>query len=229
VLSEAYLTEAVVIHARYPHLVVFGAGTLEPDFDVAPSAETARHMPLLALRTVSAPRWSNNPRDSESIPWGAGLCVTNRAAARYRPLIESLMVTPVLGRRGADLFCGEDNVFSWVAASMDCGFGIFPQLQVIHLIPERRLRKEYVLRLIHDHATTHGVLGYLLGGTQPVRADWIARVRLLVHGIRHGRFSMRCRWASVQGEDRAARLIAEKQLQPLIFPRTRSTADQAPR
>jgi hypothetical protein len=39
VLAPDFLEQARVISARYPHLGVFGAGNLEPEFEVQPSAE----------------------------------------------------------------------------------------------------------------------------------------------------------------------------------------------
>ena len=71
-----------------------------------------RHLlPMLALRTVPSARWSNNPRDSDSIPWGAGLCVTRSVANAYRQLLERLDLIQVLGPRGSACFSGDDDVF----------------------------------------------------------------------------------------------------------------------
>jgi hypothetical protein len=56
---------------------------------------------------------------------------------------------------------------------------------------------------------------YLFAGIPPRRLNWTRYLRLLLHGIKNGQFSMRCRWAALSGEDRAARFIIEKRLQPL--------------
>jgi hypothetical protein len=171
---------------------------------------------MLSLRTVSSARWSNNPADAESIPWGAGLCVARRIADSYRQFIESLgaEVTAVLGRKGSNLYCGEDDVFSWISALLGSGFGIFPELRVTHLIPANRLNRGYLLRSLHDHAMSHSVLRYRLTGVMPRRIGWARCVHLLLHGLKNGRFSMQCQWASSRGEDSAAQFVVEARLPP---------------
>src|SRR5688572_24492056 len=65
VLSSGFLEEASAIHARYGYLGVFGAGSLEPEFEIPPPPEIRSRQALLALRSVSSARWSNNARDHE--------------------------------------------------------------------------------------------------------------------------------------------------------------------
>jgi hypothetical protein len=119
-----------------------------------------------------------------------------------------------LDRRGDELFSGGDDLFSWVAASVGFDFGIFPELRVTHLIAADRLSRVYFLRLIKDHTYSNFVRHYLFDGIQPQRLNWTRYVRLFLHGIRNGQFSMRCKWAALSGEDRAARFILDKRLQP---------------
>ena len=49
----------------------------------------------------------------------------------------------------------------------------------------------------------------------PRRLDWLQYAHVLLHGVRNGSFSMRCYWATVRGQDRAARFILEKRVEPL--------------
>lgn len=216
VLAPRFLEVAKDIYGRHPYLGAFGAGGIEPEFEVQPPPEIRPRLNLLALRNVAEVRWSNNVKDVESIPWGAGLCVRRQVAESYGVLIDGLgfEVTAVLGRRGQQLFSGEDDIFSWVAASVGCGFGVFPQLRLTHLISAGRLSRRYFLRLIHDHAFSHSVRQYMLAGSQPRRIDAFRYVHVLLHGVRNGRFSMQCQWAESRGEDAAARFIVEKRLQP---------------
>jgi glycosyltransferase involved in cell wall biosynthesis len=215
VLAPDFLEHAINILAHYPYLGAFGPGLLEPEFEVPPPAELLPFLPALALRNVPSARWSNNANDSDSIPWGAGLCVTRRVANNFRKLIEALNVSDVLGRRGAQLFSGEDDVFSWVAVGGGQGFGLFPELRVTHLIPAARLTTRYVVRLVHDHAFSHGVLRYLLAGIQPDRLSWIRYVHFCLHGIKNGHLSMRCQSAASRGQDSAARFIVQRRLRPI--------------
>jgi glycosyltransferase involved in cell wall biosynthesis len=215
VLASDFLEEAVALSRRYPHLGAFGAGRLEPEFEVQPPREIHPRLSMLALRSVSSPHWSNNARDDDSIPWGAGLCVRRPVADLYETFVETLGLTDVLGRRGKELFSSEDDVFSWVAAAVGCGFGVFPQLRVTHLIAAERLNRRYVLSLLQGHAFSNAALQFMLAGIQPRRLDWIQCVQVLLHGIKNGPFSMRCKWSESQGENKAARFLAAKSRQPV--------------
>lgn len=213
-LASTFLEQALAIARERPYLGVFGPGRVEPEFEVEPPAVIRPQLYRLALRTAGSARWSNNPDDADSVPWGAGLCVTRRVAAPYREQIDQLGVANVLDRRGEDLFAGGDELFSSVAAAAGLGFGVFPELGVNHLVPAERLREEYLLRLIQDHAFSHGVLRYRSSGTRPRRFGLEKRFRLVLHGLKRGGFSMRCQWAVSRGEARAARYVTENPLRP---------------
>jgi hypothetical protein len=135
-------------------------------------------------------------------------------ANAYRQLIERLDLIPVLGRQGRRLYSGDDDVFAWVAAAAGSGFGIFPQLRVTHLILANRLDRSYLVQLIHDHTFSHSILQFKLEGIQPRRIDRFRYVRLFLHGLRNGAFSLRCQWATARGEDCAARFIDGERLEP---------------
>jgi glycosyltransferase involved in cell wall biosynthesis len=221
VLARDFLERASEVCRNYPFLGAFGAGRLEPEFEIEPSAALRPHLQLLALRSVPAARWSNNPRDHESIPWGAGLCVHRRVAHQYLRVVEGLAAVSVLDRTGTRLFSGGDDLFAWVAASAGYGFGIFPELFVTHLIAAGRLNERYFLQLIHDHAYSGGILHYVLAGVAPRRIHWTRYVHAVLHGLRNGRFSMRCRWAEWRGADGAARAVLERRWQPAQLARLR--------
>jgi glycosyltransferase involved in cell wall biosynthesis len=214
-LAPDFLVQATAISARYPDLGVFGAGILEPEFEVPPPAELRSRLGLLALRREGSALWSHNTIDTQCKPWGAGLCVTRRVANLYQQLVRDLGITPVLDRRGKRLFCGGDDLFSRVAAEFGLRFGVFPELWITHLISAGRLNQHYLVRLIHDHALSHSVLGYVFDGIQPVRTDLVRYACLILHAVKNGRFSMRCQWAASRGADGAARFISANRLKAL--------------
>jgi hypothetical protein len=113
------------------------------------------------------------------------------------------------------LFSGGDDLFSRVAAAAGLHFGVFPELQITHLISAGRLNQHYFLRLIHDHALSHGVLAYVLDGTEPGRINLVAYAHLLLRAMKNGLFSARCWWAMSRGADGAARFISAKHLRPI--------------
>lgn len=215
ILAPAFLEQAIAIHGRHPFLGVFGAGELAPEFEVPPPPEIVPFLSLLALRTVTQERWSNEIGDGSCIPWGAGLCVTRRVAIVYPELVAKLNMTAILDRRGKQLFSGGDDMFSWAAVGTGQAFGIFPELRIKHLISAGRLDKDYFVRLMGDHAFSHAVLNFLLAESRLPRIRLERYVRLIFHGIRNGHFSMRCQWARLKAEKRAAHFIAENKLQPV--------------
>jgi hypothetical protein len=148
-----------------------------------------------------------------------GLCITRKVANFYRQFVPELGITAVLDRRGKLLFSGGDDVFSRVAAEVGLHFGVFPELQITHLIPEGRLNQDYLLRLIHDHSLSHGVLDYVLDGTCPQRTDLVRLVHLLLHGMTNGLLSMRCQWAASREAADAAKFISANCLRSLRFGR----------
>jgi glycosyltransferase involved in cell wall biosynthesis len=214
-LAPEFLVQAAVISARYPDLGAFGAGILEPEFEVQPPVKLRPRLGLLAVRRELSALWSYNATDTRCRPWGAGLCATRRVANIYRQLVPNLGITAVLDRRGKRLFSGGDDVFSRIAAEAGLRFGVFPELCITHLISAVRLNQRYFVRLMHDHALSHGVLDYMFDGIRPVRTNLLRYGRLIVHGAKNGPFSMKCAWAASQGADGASQFISANQLKPL--------------
>jgi glycosyltransferase involved in cell wall biosynthesis len=215
VLAADYLERAWAIHQAHPNLGVLGAGRLEPEFEIPAPAELHSRLNLLALRTTPVPQWSNNPNDHTCLPFGAGMVVTRYIAARYCEFVEKLHIGDILGPRGDQLFRGDDDLFSWASAASGLGFGIFPQLQVTHLISAGRLTHSYFLRLIRDHAYSNCILHYLVAGTTLAPFDPIRIVHLALHALRNGIFSARCQWATSVGESKAARFVSANGLRAI--------------
>src|SRR5262249_28767497 len=163
----------------------------------------------------TAPLWSNNVNDSRCIAWGAGLCVTRRTAAAYLEFIGQLATWNVLDRRGTDLNCGGDDLFSWVSVWTGRGFGVFPGLRITHLLRAERLTESYIVRLRYAHAYSHGILRYMVFGEEPSAPSLVKAIQILLHGVYRGRFSMRCLWAMARGTRAARRYLRDSGLRPV--------------
>jgi GT2 family glycosyltransferase len=215
VLVPEYLEQVVALAAEHSHLGVFGPGVIDPEFETQPSPDVQPWLHYLALRNLPVACWTTDPREVRCLPWGAGLCMRRSVAESYVDWVVALGVPEVLDRIGERLFCGGDDLFSFVAARGGWGVGLFPELQITHLIPEVRLQAAYLRRLVHDHAYSHGVLGYVLYNERPSALSLFILARILLHGVRRGQLSMRFRWAAALGAQRAARFIASTALEPL--------------
>jgi glycosyltransferase involved in cell wall biosynthesis len=214
ILAPDYLEQALKIAEKYPNLGVFGAGVLEPEFEVQPCPKVVPFLPRLALRTVDSARWSSNITDDAIFPWGAGLAATRRVAVHWTQILDRFKISSILGRNGTRLFSGEDDFFSWAAAGLGREFGIFPELKIRHLMPAGRVRPDYILRLLHDSAFSLSVRIFLLFGTKPNVIGPLSVVPVLAK-VRNGTFSMRCAWAERRGVAQAARFLAREKLSSL--------------
>ena len=153
--APAYLERAAAVPASNSHITVFGAGTLEPEFEEEPAEIIRPWLGMLGIRVVSRPTWTNNVADYFCTPWGAGLCVPRRIAMLYCQIVRELLTSQVLDRHGENLFCGGDDLFSWLSVRSDAGYGIFPELRITHLISAGRVRQDYIVRLVREHTFSH--------------------------------------------------------------------------
>ncbi|MDC0302820.1 glycosyltransferase [bacterium] len=157
VLHPHYLDETNRLMSKFPNLGCIGAGKIEPEFEKEPDPELIPYTKMLALREVSLPVWSNKPED-KAVPWGAGLVVRRSVAQTHQEYLGQCKVSRLLDRNGGELnSCGDDD-FSWTACRMGMGKGIFPELSLLHLIDERRVQREYLVRIAEGHFFSHAVL-----------------------------------------------------------------------
>jgi glycosyltransferase involved in cell wall biosynthesis len=165
VVAPDYLSEALRIGREWPHLGAWG-GSIVPEFEVEPPSHLERYIRLLALREVSAPRWSNVASCADAEPWGAGLCIRSSVASAYCESYgrSSIRLT---GRTGGNLVSGEDTEICYVACSIGLGMGLFPELRVTHLIPKERLDPTYLMRLIEGMQVSRHLLGFKWQGIKP--------------------------------------------------------------
>ena len=228
VLDPEYLERVMAIAARHPRLGVFGAGVIEPEFEIPPSPKVKPWLPYLAIRSLEAGCSTNDPREFGSVPCGAGLCVRRSAAQAYVEWINALEITHVLDRIGERLLAGGDDLFSFVAIRAGSGVALLPELRMTHLISKHRVGAAYLRRLVHDHTFSHGILRYKLYNEQPPSLSFRMLARIVLHGVRRGPLSMRFRWAAALALQRAARFIGSNNIEPAVdFMPSGQIADRA--
>jgi glycosyltransferase involved in cell wall biosynthesis len=165
VLDETYLAEAIKIKQEWPSLGVWGSGSIRGDFEVEPPE---RLRPWLPVRQVTAPRWSNlagshsslfGESPDDAIPWGAGLCVRKEVAIAYSQFCHRSSIQ-ITDRQGVSLAGGGDTEISFVSCSHGLGIGIFPELKLIHLIPQHRVSEQYLVRFAEGTCLSNFLLRY---------------------------------------------------------------------
>lgn len=165
VLDRNYLAEALRIAEEWPQLGVWG-GSTEPEFEVPPPDRLKNYLAVLALRTVDRARWSNVATCSDAEPWGAGMCIRSSVAAAYCAAFDASPIR--LGRRaGISMIPGEDTEMCVIACNLGLGMGIFPELRLMHLVPQERVSEDYILRATEGIQTGILMIEYKWRGTVP--------------------------------------------------------------
>jgi glycosyltransferase involved in cell wall biosynthesis len=156
VLDENYLAEAIKIGQEWPSLGAWGSGCIRGDFEVEPRESLRSWLPV---REVTAPRWSNlagihllGESPEEAIPWGAGLCVRKELAIAYCRFCDQSSLQMITR-------C-EDTEIAFVCCSRGLGVGIFPELKITHLIPQRRVSEDYIVHFAEGIGISNTLLRY---------------------------------------------------------------------
>lgn len=210
VLKRDYLAQAIGIGERFGFLGVW-AGRCLPWFEEQPADWVRPFWCYLTIRDFSETKWSNLGLDyPDGIPWGAGLCVRRSVALVYLGESSTDPLLKALDRKGTALTGGGDVDLSLIAVKMGLGMGLFPELELTHLIRKERVQEPYLLRLVEGATYSSQILakrhnreikGALI--TWWRRPLGVVR-RFLTHSPRKRRFYE----AVIRGEQRALREFA---------------------
>ena len=151
VLPVEYLQTALKISQEYPFLGAWGGGC-EPEFEMSPPVWIMPYLANLAIFNINRPSWTNQYFDYRCTPIGAGMCIRKIAAQKYLETVKMRNSSEHLDRRGGELVSCGDHDMAYCALDLGLGVGLFPDLKPIHLIPNKRLEKDYVLKLLEADA-----------------------------------------------------------------------------
>ena len=178
------------------------SGQCHPGFDIQPAAWTRRYWGMLVVREFEQAYWSNLPMLADTMPCGAGLCVRRTVAHTYLSLHDSGKRPMLLDRRGSSLMSGGDNDLAACACDIGLGVGLFPELELTHLIPENRTTADYLTKLAEG---IHYSAIYLrsLRGESTIKPSRKRRILQLLQGLKMQAIDRRIFWATCRGENRA--------------------------
>jgi len=158
-LQPDYLLQIHQIFQAHPGLGAI-AGKSTPEFEINPEPWMAEFYKVLALRDFGEhPLMTaecqlkqpvtrlETPAYPEFAPAGIGLAVRRSAFASYADRITGDTLRLTFGRTGSQLTSGEDNDIILTLMSTGWQVGYFPQLQLTHLIPAKRLERKYLAKL----------------------------------------------------------------------------------
>jgi glycosyltransferase involved in cell wall biosynthesis len=168
ILAPDYLDKALEIGEEYPFLGAWG-GKIVGVYEVPPPDFCLRYAHMLAIRDVPRDYWSNTREDFNAVPCGAGMCIRRAVVDRWLQDLAARPEALKLGRAGSSLGACEDGHLALMSGELGLGTGVFRRLSLQHLIPPKRMTRDYFVRLAAGHAYSFNVLRRLLG--QPLRKD----------------------------------------------------------
>jgi glycosyltransferase involved in cell wall biosynthesis len=208
VMANDYLQTAVQIASDWPKIGVWG-GNIEPEFE-RPVQDWVR--PYWTCQ-YQQDYWSNDYSSWRSQPCGAGMCVRREIAEEYLKRTQGDHVRTALGRKGGSLMAGEDTDIVLTAPYLGLGFGVFRNLNLIHLIPHRRTEEEYLLELITSHRVSEHLLQFArTGELPPIKFKLQKKVADVIRAVLLPRRERKFFWA-----ERKAASIAAQKIRQLSF------------
>ena len=178
VVSPDYLVQALQIEQDWPQLGVWG-GSILPEFEIEPPVGLRKFLGYLALREIKTARWTNIVECSDAQPWGAGFCVRANVATAYIKHCRETNLN-LTGRENRNLLSGDDTEICYVACSIGLGFGVFPELNILHLISSNRLREDYIIRLVEGITTSTHLVRYKWDGIYPKSPKTVREISRIV-------------------------------------------------
>ena len=143
VLRADYLAAVLKIGAEHPGLGAW-SGSCLPEFEVEPAAELRPWLAGLVIEKITSPVWAKLRTSSAATPMGAGMVVRQTQARHYRELVLKDPLRQSLDRSGQALGSGGDTDMALCGFDLGLGAGRFPELELTHLIPARRVTLEYL-------------------------------------------------------------------------------------
>ena len=158
-----YFTASVEIFRNYPFIGAYsGQATLE--YDKEPEEWTRKYWGMLIHRQLDRDVWSNMYFNNDTMPNGAGLCVSRDVAKHYQRLFESGKRNFNLDRSKGSLMSGGDNDLAMCACDLGKGMGLFKALHLRHHIPSKRFTLDYLSRLAYGIYFSYAMLLFMRTG-----------------------------------------------------------------
>jgi len=204
-LEPDYLAAALAIQQASAHLGAFG-GSVVPEFEIPPEPWSKPFLSALALREVHRDVWSNG-YEWETVPFGAGLCLTRQVAEAFRESIRQDPSRLSFGRIGELSFGGGDDIeMAFTACDLGLGCGVMTKLKLTHIIPQRRLDRSYLRRIVEGGAYTGTILMDKRGLLKRKPLDlWKRRAAVWIAALKGDRSTRDHLAAKLRGRLRAIR------------------------
>lgn len=205
ILQSDYLESVNKLREAMPKIGAF-SGNIEPEFEVPPPKDMYPYLNLLAIRKVDRAIWGNN---YPSLPiTGAGMVIDVSVGKYYVEEMQRCPERLKLDRIGSSLNSFGDVDLAWCACDLDMGIGVFPELNLTHIIPKERLNHEYLQKLAMGVSCGSVLMQHFRGNTP----SYPSRLELLINAykvLRCTGFQRKMLKAEHQGKVKAFRDIKD--------------------
>lgn len=204
VLNADYLKTAWELGETFPFLGAWGAGNILPEFEGVPDQNIVPYTSSLSLRSQNEVRWSNVNYITECSPMGAGMCIRKNIAELWVSNVKSSALRQNLGRRGASFGMCEDSDLALTACDIGMGNGVFPELQITHLISKNRYAVDYLIKNSYGWNYSVTLFGSIRRKDPRLKESQFLRLLKLVlksplFNLSASRLDRAMRWAAARG------------------------------
>lgn len=162
-IDSGYFKSAAEIYLQHPFIGAF-SGQVTLEYEREPAVWTKRYWGMLIYRQLDRDVWSNQHFNSDTMPNGAGLCISRDVAEHYVSLLEQGKRNFILDRSKGSLMSGGDNDIAMCACDIGKGMGLFKALHLRHYIPENRFTLAYLSKLAYGIYFSSAMLLYMRTG-----------------------------------------------------------------
>ncbi len=167
VLNEDYLSVGIKLPLDNPLLGSWG-GRLKGEFETEVPPQYENHLWMLAVIEQDRDYWSNVYGMDSCMPTGAGMFLRKEVAIDYLHKVKSDPIRLSLDRKGNSLSSCGDIDMARCALDLGYGIGTFVDLKFTHLIPEERLKEEYLVKLASANAYSKPIVDALREETKNI-------------------------------------------------------------
>lgn len=208
VIAREYLERCLKLFAERADLGAV-SGCILPEYEAAPPDWFGPYESWIAVRRITSSTWSNF-LDSRSEPVTAGMCLRRSITEAHLNSASDNPLQRILGSKGNSLLRGEDVAIAKAALKQGFSVGQFTQLEVLHLIPKRRVEPAYLFALYSHLCASGHLLGWVdCAGRNPIRLSWRALLRSVAQFIRGNKISRRLVMEEMRGLRLAQKLARE--------------------
>ncbi len=167
VLNEDYLSIGMKIPIENPSLGSWG-GRLKGEFEAEVPPQYQKYLWMLAVIDQDRDYWSNVYGLDNCMPTGAGMFLRKEVAIDYLHKVQNDPIRLSLDRKGNSLSSCGDIDMARCALDLGYGIGTFVSLKFTHLIPEGRLKEEYLVKLASANAYSKPIVDALRKETKNI-------------------------------------------------------------